>query len=232
MDDVKLLDRIDVKYNIHENQLLPVLHEVLSEYRTLDIDGNRIAHYETTYLDTPENLMYKQHHQGKVPRFKIRIRKYIDSNLAFFEIKKKNNKGRTLKSRIKLKSDDNIFNEASANFLEKETQLQPDELNPTLIIEYDRITLVNKSGKERLTIDTNLIVRDGNTAHQFNGLVIIEAKLDSRSLTPFRKALQRRRIKPFGMSKFVMAMSKLRPDIKTNNFKQDIKTVDKISHDT
>ncbi|MCE2773382.1 MAG: polyphosphate polymerase domain-containing protein [Bacteroidetes bacterium] len=230
MDNVKLLDRIDVKYNIHEDQLLPVLQEVLQQYRTLDINGNRVAHYETTYLDTPEHLMYKQHHQGKVPRFKIRIRKYVDSNLAFFEIKKKSNKGRTLKSRIKLKSDDSIFNDATTTFLEKETHLHPEELTPALVVEYDRITLVNKTGQERLTIDTNLVVRDGNTAHQFTGLVIIEAKLDSRAQTPFRKALQQRRIKPFGMSKFVMAMSKLHNDIKINNFKQDLKTVDKIAH--
>lgn len=230
MDNVKLLDRIDVKYNIHEDQLLPVLQEVLKEYRTLDINGNRIAHYETTYLDTPDHLMYKQHHQGKAPRFKIRIRKYVDSNLSFFEIKKKSNKGRTLKSRIKLKSDESIFNDASTAFLEKETHLHPEELTPALVIEYDRITLVNKTGQERLTIDTNLVVRDGNSAHQFTGLVIIEAKLDSRAQTPFRKALQQRRIKPFGMSKFVMAMSKLYNDIKINNFKQDLKTVDKIAH--
>lgn len=230
MDNVKLLDRIDVKYNIHEDQLLPVLEEVLADYQALDIKGNRVAHYETTYLDTPEHLMYKQHHQGKVPRFKIRIRKYVDSNLAFFEIKKKSNKGRTLKQRIKIKSGDDIFNDATTSFLEKETQLHPNELSPALVIEYDRITLVNKSGTERLTIDTNLVVRDGKDAHEFCGLVIIEAKLDSRTQTPFRKALQNRRIKPFGMSKFVMAMSKLHSDIKINNFKQDLKTVDKIAH--
>ena len=45
--------------------------------------------YSTLYFDTNDKILYKHHHNKKGNRHKIRMRKYIDSNICFLEIKKR-----------------------------------------------------------------------------------------------------------------------------------------------
>ena len=40
-------------------------------------------------MDTQDHLFYNQHQNGEKSRTKIRTRLYLDSNLAFFEYKQK-----------------------------------------------------------------------------------------------------------------------------------------------
>ena len=57
----------------------------------LTIDNKKIACYKTLYFDTKYFDFYHHHHNNKVNRYKVRIRKYVDSNLliekskAFFK---------------------------------------------------------------------------------------------------------------------------------------------------
>ena len=44
------------------------------------------------------------HQNKKLNRYKIRQREYLISDISFFEIKFKSNKGRTIKKRIKTKN--------------------------------------------------------------------------------------------------------------------------------
>ena len=45
--------------------------------------------------------LYHRHHIGRSNRFKVRSRRYVESDLCFFEVKYRNNKGRTIKNRIR-----------------------------------------------------------------------------------------------------------------------------------
>jgi hypothetical protein len=53
--------------------------------------------YLTLYFDTESFDNYIAHHNGKRPRFKIRMRKYVSSGFSFLEVKEKDN--RTARSR-------------------------------------------------------------------------------------------------------------------------------------
>ena len=98
MESVKLMDRVDTKYVFPFSQLPHILDEMKSYYRLLDINNIRMHRYESLYYDTNDFQLYAKHQSGRLNRYKLRFRKYVDSNgLTFFEIKFKNNKGRTIK---------------------------------------------------------------------------------------------------------------------------------------
>jgi hypothetical protein len=85
---------------------------------------------------------------GKLNRHKIRYRKYVESDLNFFEIKFKSNKNRTIKDRVREDHiQDTIIDEAKI-LLGKKTGLRPEELEPKFWVYFSRITLVSKRSAE------------------------------------------------------------------------------------
>ena len=99
MDRVKLMNRTDTKFAFHYDKLAFFLAEIKSHYQILTINDTNTPHYESLYFDDHQFRFFKDHHNGKGDRFKVRIRKYVESNLFFLEIKHKF-KGRTDKKRI------------------------------------------------------------------------------------------------------------------------------------
>ena len=100
---VKLMNRTDTKFVFHTDKLKAVLEKAIEKYRVLEINKIRLPLYRTLYFDTDDSLMYNVHHQGKMNRYKVRHREYVDSGISFFEIKFKSNKGKTVKKRKKQK---------------------------------------------------------------------------------------------------------------------------------
>ena len=111
MESVKLMNRIDTKYAVSRAALPAILEAAKADYYVQEIDGKRIATYDTMYYDTESLDMYVRHHDRQLVRQKIRIRQYVDSDLTFLEIKRKNNKGRTKKKRITLPSEEVEYND-------------------------------------------------------------------------------------------------------------------------
>ena len=87
MDGVKLMDRTDTKFTFNISNLPSILEAAKAHYRILDIEGNRISRYKTLYFDTDDFNLYNEHHCGKLNRYKIRHRTYVESNLGFLEVK-------------------------------------------------------------------------------------------------------------------------------------------------
>lgn len=233
MDGVKLMDRTDQKFIFHISKLPELLLAVREHYRSLEVAGTRMSRYETLYYDTPEYELFRQHHNGKTNRYKIRMRRYVESDLHFFEVKHKNNKGRTQKNRVKTSNSEGVIDSKSSALLESTAGLLPNELEPKLWVNYTRITLVNRHEEERLTIDLDLEVKDENGCQRFDSLVIVEAKQAKPMDTAFVKLLREQRIREGGMSKYCMAVAQLSATVKKNNFKEGLTTIHKIcSNDT
>lgn len=87
MESVKLMNRIDTKYAVPMAVLPLILEAAKADYFVQEIDGKRIATYDTMYYDTDTLDMYVRHHDRQLVRQKIRVRQYVDSNLTFLEIK-------------------------------------------------------------------------------------------------------------------------------------------------
>jgi hypothetical protein len=228
MDAVKLMDRIDMKFILSFDQFTGILPKLAQNYSALTIDGNQVFSYQTDYYDTPELNMFYDHHNGRLTRFKVRHREYIESRLAFLEVKFRSNKGRIIKERIKFQSQNDP---SFAGFIEKHTPYNPGKLECTVVNHFNRFTLVDHGMKERVTTDFNVSFTDQLRNISLNGLVIIEikqARADKTSL--IYQALKRNNIRPSSISKYCVGISLLNDKSKNNNFKETLLKINKYSH--
>jgi hypothetical protein len=221
MDSVKLMDRTDTKFVFHHHLLIPLLEKLKADYFILDVNGARISRYETLYYDTDDFALFQKHQCKGLNRYKVRSRKYIESNISFFEVKFKNNKGRTKKERISTNQIEHILShhpEITA-FINSKTKLKPEELHPKFWVNYSRMTLVSKDLKERLTIDLNLTFKLGDKISDYGYVVIAELKQNKFASSPFTRAAREMSIRQASLSKYCLGTISLFPEIKHNNFK-------------
>ena len=143
MNRVSLMKRVDTKFILTQSQLLEILSQIQENYKILEINGERLMEYSTLYFDTQNKKCFKDHHNGKLNRFKIRMRKYLVSDLCFLEIKKKNNLGVTNKIRTKIKDFETILSYQSKEFISN-SKINNLILEPVLYNNFNRMTLVNK----------------------------------------------------------------------------------------
>jgi hypothetical protein len=138
LDSFCLMNRVDTKYVFTSSRIPGILEKINKDFMTLEIDSERVFSYQTTYLDTPDWLFFRQHVKGRSERHKVRFRKYEQSGISFLEVKKRNNKLRTQKWRIlkDLQSSDN-FDEESINFIRKHVSPDTPPLNKILVKRFD-----------------------------------------------------------------------------------------------
>ncbi|HAH23437.1 MAG TPA: hypothetical protein DCL77_06735 [Prolixibacteraceae bacterium] len=220
LDQVKLMDRTDLKYCLHIKLLPQILEAIQSDYFVLEIKGETVFKYDNTYFDTPDNQMFNCHHNGRANRFKIRMRSYVESNLNFLEIKLKNNKGRTIKERIIKREFIPEFTTDEAAFLEQASPFPIQQLEPKIKSSFSRFTLVDKEFTQRVTVDLCPGFQNSENKVLLDKLVIIEIKQD-KSSNPAKiiNILQQLRVRQQGFSKYCVGRSLLEDKIKKNNFK-------------
>lgn len=229
MNSVALMKRTDTKFVIHKSQLLEVLKEIYNDYKILEIKEDKIMTYSSLYFDTLDNQFYNNHHNGKNNRTKIRQRKYVESDLCFLEIKQKNGKGETNKSRIQIPDFETDLSENSTNFI-TETTLKDYNLTPSLWNRFNRITLVNIQSKERVTIDLNLSYKNNKDEKKYENLVVIEVKQERVNRnSKIVKTLKSIKEHPYSISKYCIGMISLYNDLKYNVFKKKLIKINKIS---
>ena len=233
MSSIRLMNRIDTKYLANEQQLVRLLEMARGEYMVQSIDGIRQSEYSTQYLDDRFNTMYLNHHNGRVPRQKVRIRTYVDTNDDFFEVKIKNNHGRTKKKRMHLTGADTYVQEGASAFLEEHAMLSIplSDMRPKVANHFKRITLVNNAKTERLTIDRELSFHNSETGldRNMDNLVVIEVKRDGNTYSPIQDLLRELRIFPSGFSKYCIGMALTTPGIKRNLFNERLRKIEKLT---
>ncbi len=233
MDSVRLMNRQDTKFVMSLDQLLSVLKEINTQYKILEIEGKRLLSYNSTYFDEKELSLYLDHHRGKKDRFKVRFRKYLNSNLTFLEVKHKT-KGRTDKRRIVV---DDIHENLSSNdhdFIDS-TGLMSENLEAVLSNSFDRITLVNTTLNERLTIDVNLSFEKNGIRKELSDIVIAELKQEKISRnSPFYALMKKNMIRPYRISKYCIGVVELlgKENIKYNSFKRKLLRIAKLKMNT
>lgn len=230
MDNVKLMNRTDTKFVFPAVQLNEILSELKRDYTILEINGSRISAYESLYFDTPSFDLYLNHHRGKLNRYKVRYRKYVESNLHYFEVKFKSNKGRTIKNRIKETAVNYAIQNEAEQFLAKKSNLKAHELEAKFWVNYSRITLVNKNYPERVTLDLNLTFKNETTNKTYSSIVIAEVKQDKLSNTLFMKLMKQKHIRTGSISKYCFGVINLFNTLKHNNFKPFLNNLNKIQY--
>ncbi len=224
------MNRIDTKFPLRSEILFTkILPEISDEYYIVEIEGLRYMEYKTVYFDTPDNMFYTTHHNGKKDRYKVRKRMYVDTKTSFLEIKHKNNKGKTKKKRIEIQSDLFQIFPDEYDFLSKHIPCDPQTLKPTIENHFHRITLVRKDMGERCTIDCELGFRDSSGGHETDHFAMVELKHEAGApKSPLQKVLAKYGVKQSGFSKYCIGrVLNDQPGIKKNLFKVKIHMLQK-----
>lgn len=229
MESVALLDRTDTKYVMGMSQLCAALAEVAAHYRVLSVNGARLHDYQTLYFDTGDFRLYTQHHNGMAERYKVRARRYVDTDLAFFEVKYRTNRDRTIKSRLRIPDVATRIDGQAVAFVDEHTPLAAVELEPKLWNDYLRITLVNKTRVERVTLDLNLSFGWRESWSALPGVAIVEIKQDVCShQSQFHSQMRRFGVRQISLSKYCAGVSLVYQGVKRNNFKPQLREVEKV----
>lgn len=228
MDEVKLMSRTDTKFAFKYTKLLTLLNRMQESYKVLEINDKRIHDYKSLYFDTAERKFYIDHHNSRVNRNKVRFREYIGSDLTFLEVKLKNNKGRTIKKRIRVDSITNDLSRDNKEYINKIVGY-PINIEAKQWINFSRMTFVNKFQKERLTIDINLTFKDERDFGNLEDIVIAEVKQERMSRSSnFMKIAKELSILPIRLSKYCISTMSLNPNIKQNRFKKKKLFINKL----
>lgn len=204
-----LQDRVDAKYVLPIAQLEPFLARL--DHRVLEVDGRREFGYRSTYLDTPDLRLFRDHVQQRRRRYKCRSREYVDSGLRMFEVKLKGPRGRTVKYRTE---------DGSLAFLEETLwreygRAADPDLQPTLDVAYTRVTLAAPG--ERVTCDFDLRCTGGRLRAD---RLIVETK-SARGDARADRALRELGVRPErGFSKYCLGVGLSHPRARRNTLRR------------
>lgn len=230
VESKNLLNRQDIKFIFHLSLFPDILKELQHNYNTLDINNNRIFSYKNTYFDTPDLKLYHLHHNGKLNRYKVRRRHYIESGITFFELKYKTNKDQTIKKRFELTDDKQELKPELKNHIKNNYNINLDEFYPKLKVDYKRITLIHKEKDEKITLDFDISFVNGEKSSNLNKIVIAEIKQNKIYFgTDFSQIMNKFQIKPMTLSKYCTGIVLTNPQIKHNRFKSKILFINKLS---
>lgn len=231
MDTVKLMNRVDTKFAFTQEDLIALLPQLQKHYQILEVDGIRIPTYKSLYFDDDNFTFYKDHHNGKNSRYKVRFRKYVESDLMFLEVKHKF-KGRVKKKRIKVDDFEDNLSAHSLQFVNKHVE-DLGNVEAKMWNIYKRITLVNLKLEERLTLDINLQFNWKDEVKKFDDLVIAEIKQEKVNRnSPFFTVMKEMGIRPYRLSKYCIGTIELysQKKIKYNRFKEKLLKLKKINN--
>jgi hypothetical protein len=225
LSKANLMNRFDTKYLLPLYFLPEMLTQLQLDYSILEIDNRRIFTYQNTYFDTDNFQLYHMHHNGKLNRFKVRHRQYLETQTDFLEVKFKNNHRKTIKTRMKISVAPNkVMTEEMTDFLQQQLSgTIPTSLYPKQLVRYQRITLANEQLEERVTLDFCLWFQP--TGEEFlyalDGIFIAELKQARKNrASPLFELMRRNNIKPLSFSKYCMGCCLTYFDrLKVNNFK-------------
>ena len=219
--------RVDRKYIVDYETLERLLAELGDDYLALEIDGERLQHYDSVYFDTPALKGYRHHMQGRRKRFKCRTLLY-GATACFFDLKMKGRRGETVKRRLPLPplAHGSLTSDAGA-FLKRELLQEygcaaPARLVPILHTSFARLALTHSRREERLTLDFGVMfdrVGGGGRSRMRPDHVLIEAK-SPNGLGTVDRLLPRLGARPLSMcSKYCLGVALSQPGLPTNPYR-------------
>jgi hypothetical protein len=211
------------------NAIVSQLFELSKAYYSIltSVD-KRISTYKTLYFDTPKNNFYIFAHNGKRNRQTVRYKHCVESNVTYLEIKYIDKKGRDKKRKLKVDGIKSAFSEEEISFLKKRLSKKKIlKLQPRLAYNFKRITLVDKSNSERISIDSDVKFIYNQTEVQSLEISFAQIKLERYSgNSRFIETLKDLGIRDGQIGKYVFGMS-IFGKLKANLFSKETDRINK-----
>lgn len=208
--------RYDRKYAIATPTALELIRALLPTHLGLPA-GPFWASYLTLYMDSPALDSYHDHRRARPRRTKARIRVYEDRDLEVLEVKMRNGRGWTEKTRQQRTRTGELTVEELAWLREAAGRT---ELVDSLNTRFQRLTLLGESSEERITIDLSIEVGlPGQANRPLRGVALVEVKTPSPSQpSDAVRWLHRGGHRPAPFSKYCVGTALLRPDLPHHRF--------------
>ncbi|MBK8482405.1 MAG: VTC domain-containing protein [Proteobacteria bacterium] len=168
--------RVDTKFLFGRRKLHAVLSDLSSSFELLAPPRAPWGAYASLYFDTRDLMLFHDHRRGRRRRFKVRLRHYHDRALTFLEVKRTQRPGHTDKLRRQVDYGTAQIDGAARRFVDEAIAPSRVALEPTLLVEYRRITLIGRAAVERVTFDLDLRVCWQGEVCSFGEAVIAEVK--------------------------------------------------------
>jgi len=224
-----LLRRVDTKFIVGLEDVAKVLRIVDNDYALLLAAERPIARYRTLYYDSPNYQSLVDHDRGRRPRYKVRVRHYVDRKLSYLEIKKKTNANRTQKVRREIPFLRDHLTGEDRQLADERSNLPGADLIPTLWTDFDRITLVGLRTKERVTVDLSLRFEGRGKSAGFPQLAVVEVKQARFSpRSPIMLALRGIGARPLAMSKYCTAATMLLPCVSMRRYRSRVRAIGRM----
>lgn len=226
---VALLTRVDRKYVVPVSTFERLVVELDDDWCVLEIDGTRQFGYTSTYFDTADLHTYRAHLQRRRRRFKVRVRRYDDSDLCMLEVKRKGLRGITVKERTshptaghaELGPAGRAF---VTNVVRGHAHLPAGPMHPVVTTSNRRATLASPAGRSRLTVDTDLCCGWGDARTSLRpGLVLLESKVEGRGPGPVDRILRALGERPLDISKYCVGVASLGLDVPDNPWRRTLR---------
>jgi len=219
-----LQDRVDTKFVLRAEEMDTLLSILVTDFAVVQSEESLVGQYRNQYFDTDEYRFLREHHRGRRPRFKVRIRHYLDRNMSALEIKEKAPNGRTVKIRQPLAFMSNELSEQQRAFLDAHPRITAGALKPSVQVDFSRATLVSKQVDERLTIDTALVFSHEEEEEALGTVVVAEIKQPRFSpRSPGMLALRQSGATQLRISKYMTAGQLLLPSIRLPRYTPRLK---------
>ena len=243
----RLARRVDRKYLVPVGDAARLVRLLADSHRVLRIGGRGSTSYRSTYLDTADLRLCRDHLQGRRLRWKARSRLYVEDRLCRFEVKVKGSRGETVKHTLDLPAEEyGGFGPAERAFLaEVLGDLLTDRrgvqahLRPVLEVAYSRATLVDLAEGTRLTLDHGVVGRSSplGTPGLASGLVAFDPDLVVvETKSPLRPGGADRLLadmghRPLPLSKYTTAAALLADGVPDNDVRRLVGRAVVVHHD-
>lgn len=227
-----LLERVTSKFLVPTAAMAGFAQELSGSYAVLLAGGRPTARYRTLHFDTADLLFFHSHRRGRRRREKVRIRHYDDRGLSFFEVKQRLHALKTIKHRRPHAFQDNELHAEDLALIEQYTHARGRSVVSQVWTEFRRLNLVNLTALERVTVDFDVRFGDQRQWIDMQSVAIVEAKqvrLDRNS--PIMLAMRARRCRPTSFSKYSMAITALRREVRQNLLRPQLRALRVAAHE-
>jgi len=233
-----MLTRLDNKYIVSGATLRAAAPLLAEEFDILQIGASSAFDYATCYFDTPDLRCFFDHHRGRRKRVKLRMRSYCGTDLCFLEVKLKDKRGVTVKRR--LPQDPARFGRLDGAGMDYLRQSYHDQygdefdgpMSRVLDMRYRRMTLVARSGGERMTIDCDLRFRVQDAMLSVGGdRFIVETKSANGNGLADRILRRLHQHPAARASKYCMGMALTGAEVRFNRFLPALRRLGPVSRE-
>lgn len=216
-----LLRRVDTQYALSADALLLLLEDLGGDFKVvMGTSYSPFTPCQIEYFDTADKALYRSHTVGLCPSYLVCVRNYPASARAHLEFTVRVSQSRNHTTRFERETAQVGLKQIDHKRAAMITGLKENSLTTSGVVQYLRMTLVSVHHTERITIDTQMTVKNRDAFVSFGPECVLEVKQARESTsTPIMQKLREHNHHPIDLNKYCCALQTTDEEFKQNAHK-------------